>query len=199
MSLWQQTQEIIGNTFQSTKAIAVDSVETFHHHRALSLNKQADTIGRAEDIAIDATALEGAVTYLKTRAAVAASNRHQSAVRRQQDDKRFTPENKMMGIYDAVTSDLDTLKEAGGVLWGHLKTADTLARAIVKDTRKDLEVALNSPDGQMFKQAAEDTLQGMTNPLQQVWQQTTDNIRSLDLGHKGQQIVQYFQELGKNR
>lgn len=31
-------------TIQSTRAIAVDSVETFHHHRALSLNKQADTI-----------------------------------------------------------------------------------------------------------------------------------------------------------
>lgn len=199
MSLWQQTQEIIGNTIQSTKAIAVDSVETFQHHRALSLNKQADTVRRSEDIAIDATALEGAVTYLKTRAAVAASERHQTAVRRQQDEKRFTPENKMIGIYDAVTSDLDTLKEAGGVLWGHLKTADTLARAIVKDTQKDIKEALNSQDGQMFKQAAEDTLNDIAKPIQQTWQQTTDNIRSLELGHKSQQIVQYFQKLGQDR
>ena len=148
---------------------------------------------------IKAKGIEGTVTYLKTLAAVAASNRHQVAIRRRQDQNRFTPKNNLVEIYDAVTSYLETLKEAGTVLWGHLKTADTLTRAIVKDTRQDMTVALKSKQGQLLKQSVTATLEDLIDPVQPTWQQATDNIRSLDLGQKGQQIIQYFQELGKDR
>lgn len=196
MSLWQQIQESIINTTHSTKAIAVDTVEAFQHHQALALNKKADRI-RQTDSHIETS--EAAADYFKQKARLASHARQKTAAIRLNDDNRFDKGNKLVGLYDAVTSDLDTLKEAGSVLWGYLQTADTLARATVKDTQQDLKAGLESTDARLLKEVAESTVRDIVEPVQQVWQQGTDTLRSLDLDRKGQEMLDYFQDLGKDR
>ncbi|MEL6441037.1 MAG: hypothetical protein AAFQ80_17500 [Cyanobacteria bacterium J06621_8] len=196
MSLWQQIQETIINTTHSTKAIAVDTVETFQHHQALALNKKADRI-RQTDSHIETS--EAAADYFKQKARLASHARQQTAANRLSDENRFERGNKLVSLYDAVTSDLETLKEAGSVLWGCLKTADNLARATVEDTQKDIRVGLESTDARLLKEVAESTVRDIVEPVQQVWQQGTDTLRSLDLDRKGQEMLDYFQDLGKDR
>ncbi|MEM8723357.1 MAG: hypothetical protein AAGE84_29410 [Cyanobacteria bacterium P01_G01_bin.39] len=196
MSFWQQIQETIVNTAHSTKAIAVDSVEAFHHHRALSLNKKAETI-RQTDTEIDGS--KGAVEYFKQKASLAAQTRQDIATYRLEDNNRRKLNNRLIDVYDAVTSDIDTLKEAGGVLWGYVKTADTLARATVNDAKKDLVAFANSPDGKLLKQATTDTIEELIDPFQQTWQLASDTVRNLDLKHKADSMLEYFQDLGRER
>lgn len=196
MSFWQQLQESIINTAHSTKAVAVDSVEAFHHHQALSLNRKADSIRQA-DTDIDGS--EGAVKYFKQKASIAAQTRQDTASHRLSDNNRRKLNNRVIDVYDAVTSDIDTLKEASSVLWGYIKTADILARATVKDTQQDIKEAIDSVDGQLLKKAIEETVGEIVEPVQQVWQQTTDTVRSLDLDGKSQQMLNYFQDLDKDR
>lgn len=196
MSFWQQLQETIVNTAHSTKAIAVDSVEAFHHHQALSLNRKADNI-RQSDIEIDGS--EGAIEYFKQQASTAAQARQDIASHRLNDNNRRKLDNRIIEAYDAVTSDIDTLKEAGGVLWGYVKTADTLARATVNDAKEDLQTFANSPDGKLWQQAARDTVEELVKPFQQTWQQTADTVRSLDLQRKTENMLEYFQDLGRDR
>lgn len=196
MSLWQQVQEAIINTAHSTKAIAVDSVETFQHHKALSLNKRADTI-RQSDSHIEGS--EAAVEYFKQKARIASHDQQHTAAYRLNDENRRKRDNRLIDIYDVVTSDVETLKEVGDVLWGYIKTADTLARATVNDTKEDIQTFLESADGQSLKQASEDTLVEIFEPLQQTWQQTTDAIRALDLQNKTEGVLELFQHRGRDR
>lgn len=197
MSFWQQLQETIVNTAYTTKAIAVDSVEAFHHHQALSLNRKADTI-RQTDTEIDGN--EGAVEYLKQKASLAAKARQGIATTHRLNDlNRRKLNNRLIDVYDAVTSDIDSLKEAGSVLWSYVKTADTLARATVYDAKEDFQTFVSSPDGQLFKQAARDTTVELVEPFQQTWQLTTDTVRSLDLQRKKENLLEYFQDLGRDR
>ena len=196
MSLWQNIQSTIVNTANASKALAVDTVETYYQHRALSLNKLADTI-RSNDAADNNS--EAVTAYYKNKAMEAAQHRQQTAAKRLRDGDRADSSNKVSRAYEAVTSDVETIKEAGAVLWGYLKTADTLARATVQDTQDDIKGAMNSINGKQLKAATKQTFQEIATPVQQVWQQTTDTVRSLDLDSESQKMLDYFQEIGRDR